>query len=68
MVVLSDVMEDLLEVFLGLVGQIGQILDPTKVNAGLALSRQNEYMNNVLRGGDVHLIYEIAVLPLGLIS
>ena len=36
MVVLSDVMEDLLEVFLGLIGQIGQILDSARVNAGLA--------------------------------
>ena len=48
MVVLSDVMQDLLEVFLGLIGQIGQILDPARVNAGLA-----DRMNTKTRARDV---------------
>ena len=36
MVVLPDVTEDLLDVLLGLVGQIGQILDPARVFTELA--------------------------------
>ena len=36
MVVLPDVTEDLLDVLLGLIGQIGQILDPARVFTELA--------------------------------
>ena len=61
-VILSDVMEDLLDVLLGLVGQIGQILDPAIVCTELA-----DIINAKIRSRQVvmHLVYKIAELPPG---